>query len=180
MRSFGKICLSIVLLFGIVSFINSGFEAYGMELKSKAFSDNSKIPLKYTGLSYNMSPPLRWQDLPIGTKSLVLIVDDLDAPIRTWTHWVVYDIPAELNMLRENIPARGFIYNGMKQGKNSFHMLGYGGPYPPPGPEHRYIFTLYAIDKFTNLSPGEDKNTVLLNINGHVLDKTDLTGIFGR
>ena len=177
MKAISKLS-AIIIVLSFLMLLNHS--AYSLEIRSTAFNDNELIPLKYTGLSYNMSPPLIWSDIPPGTKSFVLIADDPDAPIRTWTHWIVYDIPADMNMLKPNMSNRAVLLNGIKQGKNSFNILGYGGPYPPPGPAHRYVFTLYALDIFLNLPSGVEKHVLIQKMKGHVLDECEITGIFGR
>jgi hypothetical protein len=175
----GKIIKFIVPVLFFLFFAREN-SAEALQITSKAFKDGERIPLKYTGLSYNMSPPLSWKDVPEGTKSFVLTVEDPDASGGTWVHWVAYDIPAGERFLRPNLPLRGILPNGMKQGLNSFHTPGYGGPYPPPGPVHRYIFTLYALDILLNLPPGQDKQTVVSVMEGHILRQSELTGLFGR
>ena len=180
MRGFIKLSVFIILFLGIICSMPCISKSYAFELKSPDFDQNGEIPLRYTSLGSNMSPPLVWSGVPLGTKSLVLIIDDPDAPSGTWTHWVIYDIPAGTKKLRANIPVRGVLPNGTKQGINSFHTLGYRGPHPPPGPAHRYVFTLYAIDVFLGTPSGVDKNTVLDKMRGHVLGETETIGIFGR
>src|SRR5438128_2167054 len=117
-----------------------------MRLVSTAFLEGSPIPRKHTGDGSDVSPPLEWSDVPEGTKSLALICDDPDAPRGTWVHWVVFNIPAERKDLPEAQPPRGSLPSGARQGKNDFGKLGYGGPAPPPGKPHRYMFKLYALD----------------------------------
>lgn len=151
-----------------------------MELKTNAFSEGGLIPLKHTGLSSDVSPELAWSDAPEGVKSFVLIMDDPDAPMGTWVHWVVYDIPSSSSGLEEGVPKQAVLGDGTKQGVTSFREVGYGGPNPPPGKPHRYIFTLYALDAVLNMEPGADKSKVLKAIKGHVLDEATLTGKFGR
>ena len=151
-----------------------------MELNSKSFSDEGNIPVRYTGFGEDVSPELNWEDVPEGTKSCAIIADDPDAPMGTWIHWVIYDIPASLNKLEENISREKVLSSGVKQGINSFGQIGYGGPYPPPGPAHRYVFTLYALDADLDLNTGLDKNALMKSFDGHILGETDLTGKFGR
>jgi len=174
--SFVMSILAVMTVFAIAS----AQDSFAFEIWSRAFRDGELIPVKYTGISYNFSPPLEWKDPPEGTKSFVLIVDDPDAPTGVWTHWVAYDIPSSITRLNESLPLRGRLYNGMKQGKNSFGTPGYGGPYPPPGRVHRYVFTLYALDTALNLPPGMMKEMVREAMEGHVLAECGLTGMFGR
>ena len=121
-----------------------------MKLESTAFDANGLIPAKYTCDGEDISPPLIWDEVPKGTKSIVLIVDDPDAPGRTFVHWVIYDIPATVRQLPEKIAAVKALPNGGVQGTNDFGKLGYGGPCPPSG-IHRYFFKLYALDQELSL-----------------------------
>ncbi len=147
-------------------------EVKSMKLESTAFAANALIPSKYTCDGENISPPLAWNDLPTGTQSIALIVDDPDAPQRTFVHWVVYDIPATVSQLPEQIASNDF--QGV-QGKNDFGKLGYGGPCPPTG-THRYFFKLYALDKKLGLTTGATKEQVLTAMEGHVLGQAELIG----
>ena len=117
-----------------------------LELTSTAFADRAAVPKLYTGDGRNASPPLQWREPPAGTHSLALICEDPDAPRGTFTHWVVYNVPAETQELSEGLPAEATLPNGTTQGTNDFGKLGYGGPAPPPGKPHRYFFKLYALD----------------------------------
>ena len=114
------------------------------------------------------------------TQSFALIMEDPDAPGGTWTHWVVYNIPNDKGYLKERLPKKGMMFNGIMQGRNSLGTLGYGCPYPPPGPAHRYVFKLYALDRKLNLPPGITKDHLLVSMEGHILDTAELTGTFGR
>jgi len=150
-----------------------------MKLQSTAFKDGEMIPGKYTCDGTNVSPPLSWNALPTGTKSLVLICDDPDAPGGTWVHWVYYDIPPETKGLPENVAPLQHPQSGGVQGKNDFRKIGYGGPCPPGG-THRYYFKIYALDVMLALPPGVTKAEVLKAMEGHILDKTALTGKYKR
>src|SRR5437762_6437024 len=111
-----------------------------LELTSTAFKEGDTIPKQYTGDGTNAPPPLKWADPPAGTKSFALICEDPDAPRGTFTHWVMWNLPAEARELGEGAPPGGAI-----QGKNDFGKIGYGGPAPPPGKPHRYVFRLDAL-----------------------------------
>lgn len=150
-----------------------------MELISPAFNNGAMIPPKHTCDGADVSPPLEWNSVPAGTKSMALICDDPDAPMGTWVHWVYYDIPEETKSLPENIAAREHTANGGKQGTNDFHKIGYGGPCPPGG-THRYYFKLYALDIMLNLAPGATKNQLLKEIENHVLSEAQLMGKYNR
>ncbi len=146
---------------------------------SSIFENNGKIPAKYTCDGDDVSPPLRWEGRPDGTASYVLIVDDPDAPIGVFTHWVLYNIPADLNSLPENIPKQKETKYGL-QGRNDFGKIGYGGPCPPKGKPHRYFFKLYALDIKLNLPPGASKREVGKKMEGHILAQAQIIGLYGR
>ncbi len=147
-----------------------------MELKSSAFQNNQEIPRKYTGDGADVSPTLMWNDPPSGAKAFALICDDPDAPLGTWVHWVIYDVPADATRLAERVPVQESLPNGAKQGMNDFKKMGYGGPCPPRGPAHRYFFKLYALDRSTNLKPRATKQQLLAAMKGHILGEAQLIG----
>lgn len=151
-----------------------------MRLVSTAFQESSSIPRKHTGDGSDVSPPLEWSDAPEGAKTFALIVDDPDAPRGTWVHWVLFNIPADRTDLAEAQPARGALPGGARQGKNDFGKLGYGGPAPPPGKPHRYLFKLYALDTTLNLPEGATKKQAEDAMKGHILAETQLIGTYGR
>jgi Raf kinase inhibitor-like YbhB/YbcL family protein len=152
-----------------------------MEIRSSAFFIGNTIPFKYTCDGDNISPPIHWQDPPQETRSFTLIVDDPDAPKNTFTHWVVYNIPAESRELPEGITQEPKLANGAVQGKNSFGKLGFGGPCPPPKHgTHRYFFKIFALDQSLNLPPGASKEEVLQAMESHILDKAEVMGRYAR
>ncbi|MCX7722324.1 MAG: YbhB/YbcL family Raf kinase inhibitor-like protein, partial [Verrucomicrobiae bacterium] len=122
-----------------------------IQVTSPAFQDGKPIPSKYTCDGEDVSPPLNWTNVPPEAKSLVLISDDPDAPVGTWVHWVLYDLPPTTAGLSEGVPKSSELPNGAKQGINDFRRIGYGGPCPPPGKPHRYYFKLYALDTVLGL-----------------------------
>ena len=154
--------------------------ARSTELKSTAFQAGADIPRKHTCDGGDVSPLLRWEKAPAGTKAFALIVDDPDAPAGTWVHWVIYDLPAQTKELAEGTPKTETLANGAKQGMNDFRRIGYSGPCPPPGPPHRYFFKLYALDAPTNLSPRATKQQLLESMKGHVLAEAELVGRYKR
>ncbi len=158
-----------------------GKGVFDMELKinSAAFEEGGNIPKKYTCDGPDISPPLSWSQPPEGTKSLVLICDDPDAPMGTWVHWVLYGLSPNTLGLPEGIPAKEEILGGAKQGITDFRRIGYGGPCPPGG-THRYYFKLYAVDSIPDLDAGATKDDVLEAIEGHILAKGQLMGRYGR
>jgi len=151
-----------------------------MQLTSAAFAEGAPMPAKHTCDDKNVSPPLKWSGAPPRTKSLVLIADDPDAPMGTWVHWVLYDLPATVIELPENLPKGQYLPNGAKQGLNDFKHLGYGGPCPPPGKSHRYFFKLYALDASLQLDPGATKKEVERAMEKHVLAQGQLMGTYKR
>lgn len=150
-----------------------------MEIKSSAFGSGEMIPVKYTCDGADFSPPLEWTAGPAGTKSFALICDDPDAPMGTWVHWVVYDIPPTTAMLAEGITRERELTGGGTQGINDFRKIGYGGPCPPGG-THRYFFKLYALDTLLGLKPGITKDQLLKAMKGHILAEAQLMGTYSR
>jgi hypothetical protein len=149
-------------------------------LSSQAFYDGGEIPIKYTCQGQNISPPLAWGQSPSGTRSFVLIIEDLDAPIGAFTHWVLFNIPSDTIELPEAITAQAQLNSGALQGKNDFGEIGYGVPCPPSGRPHRYQFSLYALDQPLNMKAGAAKKQVLDAMQGHIVTKSSLTGTFQR
>ncbi|HOB26711.1 MAG TPA: YbhB/YbcL family Raf kinase inhibitor-like protein [Bacteroidales bacterium] len=148
-------------------------------VKSDSFSDGGMIPAKYTCDGANISPQLSWDNAPKDTKSFVLICEDPDAPMGTFTHWILYDIPADVHELPENLPKDKVLPNGAKQGIADFKKIGYGGPCPPSG-THRYYFKLYSLDTLLNLEPGLKKEDILKAMNGHILAQGQIMGKYTR
>lgn len=151
-----------------------------MELESPVFREGDTIPTRHTCDGEDLSPPLRWSGVPDGTRSLALVVDDPDAPAGTWVHWVLYGIPAALGELPEGVPPGETAPEGVRQGRNDFRRLGWGGPCPPPNGAHRYRFELLALDAEPELDPGATKKQLLEAVEGHVLARALLTGTYRR
>jgi len=144
-----------------------------MKISSPAFGPNESIPSKYTCDGENVNPPLQFQDIPDGTKSLVLIVDDPEAAAGIWVHWLVWNISPEISQIEENsVPANAI------QGTTSFERADYGGPCPPE--EHSYFFKLYALDVELDLESAKEKKDLEAAMNGHILEKTELIGLYER
>lgn len=154
--------------------------ARALTLSSSAFEDGKPIPAAHACTAANASPPLRWSDVPEGSQAFALVVEDLDAPGGRFIHWVLYDIGGTVRELPPAVPAIDRGAGGIKQGPNDFRDVGYGGPCPPPGPAHRYVFRLYALDATTGLAPGSSHKDLLAAIRGHVLAEATLTGTFAR
>ena len=157
-----------------------GGSTMALELKTTAFAPGGAIPKKFTCDGPDVSPALTWTEPPAGTQSFALVMDDPDAPVGTWVHWVLYDLPAGARELAENVPKSEELASGARQGRNDFRKIGYGGPCPPPGPAHRYFFKLYALDAKLNLKAGTTKADVEKTMKGHILAQAELVGRYGR
>ena len=148
-------------------------------IASAAFKEGEMIPQEYTADGQNISPPLKWESAPAQTKSFALIADDPDAPMGTWVHWVIFNIPPTTTGLPENVPTKNSLPDGALQGKNDSREIGYDGPSPPSG-THRYFFKLYALDTMLKLSSGISKRELLKAMEGHILAQAQLTGKYSR
>jgi hypothetical protein len=146
----------------------------GLQLVSPAFKNNEFIPEKYTCDGKDINPPLLIENIPSGTKSMALIVDDPDAPAGTWVHWVVWNISPDTKEMKESS-----VPGGAQQGVNDFRKHEYGGPCPPSG-THRYFFKLYALDTMLNLGSKAKKSDLEQAMKGHILEKTELIGRYRR
>ena len=151
-----------------------------LTLKIAAFANGAEIPRRFTCAGADISPALNWDDVPRQARSLALIADDPDAPGGTWTHWLVWSIPAQVASLPEGVPADETLASGARQGKNDFGRIGYGGPCPPPGKPHRYFFKLYALDRTLDLKPGAARRELERAMKGHVLSDAQWMGTFKR
>ncbi len=142
------------------------------ELSSTAFTQGATIPARHTCTGEDISPPLSWTAPPEGTASFALVVDDPDAPRRTWQHWLVWNIPPTTRQLGEALGTDQHV-----QGTNDFKKHGYGGPCPPPGHgAHRYFFRLYALDVMLGLPAGASRAELDAAMKGHVLASAELMG----
>jgi hypothetical protein len=146
----------------------------GFQLFSDSFSDGGEIPNRHTCDGEDVSPALRWSGAPDGTRSLALIMDDPDAPVGTFTHWLAWGLD----------PAVGGLAEGERapvEGRNDFGEIGYGGPCPPPGHGwHRYVFRLHTLDTELALAPGASRDRLERAMDGHVLQIAQLTGRYAR
>jgi hypothetical protein len=149
-----------------------------IKITSPAFKEGEMIPKKYTCDGPDVSPALIWNAGPSGTRSIALVCDDPDAPRGTWVHWVIFNLPADLKGLQENIPKQDVLKNGAKQGRNDFGDIGYGGPCPPA--LHRYFFKVYVLDAMLNLQAGATKAQLLKAMEGHILGHGQLIGKYKR
>jgi hypothetical protein len=144
-------------------------------LTSPAFTQGQPIPSQFSCKGADVSPALAWTEPPAGTRSFALIMDDPDAPMGTWDHWVLFNIPPETRSLPEDFQPAAPIATG----RNSWGRNDYGGPCPPSG-THRYFFKLYALDTTLNLSAGADKQALLSAMQGHILAQAELMGTFSH
>jgi hypothetical protein len=150
-----------------------------MSIESPVFSPDGEIPTRYTGEGKDISPPLSWSGVPAGAKSLVLIIDDPDAPDpaapkMTWVHWILYNIPASEKALPEGVTA---LPAGSSEGLNDFKRKNYGGPMPPIG-RHRYFHKLYALDTTLDFVRPPQKADVEKAMKGHILSEAVLMGTY--
>jgi Raf kinase inhibitor-like YbhB/YbcL family protein len=176
--------IALVLLFLSALFLCNNTQSIGghiMEIKitSSAFLEGGMIPKRYTCDGEDISPPLKWTSPPEGTKSIAFISDDPDAPMGTWVHWVIYNIPPDVTELSENIPPDSTLPNGASQGINDFRRIGYGGPCPPGG-THRYYFKVYALDTKLIFKSPPTKKDLLKAMEGHILGQGQLMGKYKR
>ena len=182
-------CLVIIAVFLVLQLL-SGCTApspplttnggYSLVLTSDAFRANGSIPLRYTCNGQEESPPLTWGNVPTGIRSFALIVEDPDAPVGTFTHWILYNIPGEQRDLPSGIASEKELPEGEIQGTNSNRKTGFTGPCPPRRSTHRYVFTLFALDTRLDLSGTVDASTLRHAMEGHVLGTGQLIGTYMR
>jgi len=160
---------------------SKGEKAVNILITSDAFLEGEAIPTKYTCDGDDLSPDLRWSDIPPNTTSFVLICEDPDALSGMFTHWILYDLPPTAIELPEGVSTEERLANGAIQGRNDFKRIGYGGPCPPPKDgAHRYFFRLYALDTKLHLQGGAHREDVVLAMVGHVLATGHLMGTYER
>lgn len=150
------------------------------QVSTTAFPEQGNIPKKHTCDGEDVSPALSWRDLPAGTQALALIADDPDAPVGTFTHWVLYDLSPSARELAEGLPKKPELPDGARQGQNDFRRVGYNGPCPPPGKPHRYYFKVYALGVKLGLKAGASRKDVERAMQGHVLGQAQTWGKYGR
>lgn len=168
-----KIIAVIIILISIV-IAKEGATMSEIKLSSTAFQDNGLIPVKYTCDGSDINPPLAIENVPPGAKSLALIVDDPDAPMGTWVHWLVWNIAPNTKEIKENS-----VPQGAGLGMNDFRRQAYGGPCPPSG-THRYFFKLYALDTTLNLSSRAKKADIEKAMKGHIISQGQIIGLYKR
>jgi Raf kinase inhibitor-like YbhB/YbcL family protein len=150
-----------------------------LKLQTTAFADGATIPTEYSCSGAGGSPPLSWTGVPPEAKNLALLVTDPDAPSGTWTHWMLWNLPPTATSLPANVPPQEKLASGARQGKNSSGGIGYTPPCPPPGKPHRYIFTLYALDREVDLS-GVTISEYSAALGEHAVAQGTIMGRFGR
>lgn len=150
-----------------------------MRITTTAFVPGGSIPANFTKEGADKSPLIRWDDLPSGTRSLAMLVEDLDSPGEPFVHWLIYDIPADTPELEPEIPRDEIFEHGIKQGRNSFDEIGYSGPLPPPGKRHQYVFRLFALSVEPGaLKPGMRKNDLFAAIRDKILAQVEIAAFY--
>jgi Raf kinase inhibitor-like YbhB/YbcL family protein len=149
------------------------------QLQSPVFKHDERIPDQYTCMGDEISPPLNWNNAPKGTQSFALLMEDLDVPFGTITHWVIFNIPATQHELAEAIPREKLLPNGIIQGRIFMRRTGYMGPCPLWG-THRYRFILYALDTLLPPNPKINKKALLKAMKGHILAQSELACIYSK
>lgn len=167
--------LGLLVLVAFLKYNNPKNLLNNMIIVSSAFGNNGNIPKKFTCDGGDINPELRIENVPEGAKSLVLIVDDPDAPGGTFTHWIVWNINPKISIIKEESVPPGAV-----EGITDFGRIGYGGPCPPPGKPHRYYFKVYALDSLIDLSEGASRSELEEKIKGHVLATAEIVGIYQR
>ena len=171
-NAFKPIYLSLILIF--IGSIARAQSAKTFTLISSAFQEGKPIPAKYTCDGADIAPPLAWSGAPEKTQSFAIIMDDPDAPVGTWVHWVIYNIPGKITGLEEGKKVTEI---NVTEGLNDWQETGYRGPCPPGG-THRYEFKLYALDKTLAPKEGMTKDQLLEEMKAHIIAETKLTGLF--
>ena len=175
--------LAIFSLIALTGNFSRGEGDMAFTITSTAFQYNGEIPTSYTCQGQDLSPPLQWQGIPPGTRSLALIVDDPDAPDprapkMTWVHWVLYNLPPESTGLPEGVSSVD-LPPGTKEGLNDWKRSGYGGPCPPIG-RHRYFHKLYALDVILDVMVRPEKAKIEAAMKGHIIAQAELVGTYQK
>lgn len=171
---------TLTMLIFVMCVLFIGCDAMALMIKSSAFNDGDTMPAKYTCKGENISPSLFWEQPPGDTGSFAIICEDPDAPGGMWVHWVIYNIPEGVTELPEHVPIRELTDNGAKQGMNDFGRIGYGGPCPPPGTEHKYFFRLYALDQILEVNTGLTRDQLLKAMKDHIIEEAEIMVKFKR
>ena len=152
----------------------------GLSLFSPDFANNGSVPPKYTCSANSISPELQFSNIPTGTQSLALTLEDPDAPGGVFVHWLIYNMSPTLVGLSEDVPKHADINGIGRQGLNSAGLAGYTGPCPTPGKAHRYVFTLYALDLKPDLPGGLKAETLKVAMQGHILAQAQWIGLYQK
>jgi len=181
MRSCRDLALTLVAAAALLGGASArGEDTMSFKLASDAFLEGQPIPKDHTCDGADRSPDLHWEGAPPGTQAFALIVDDPDAPVGNWNHWLLYNVPAGARALARGMPADPTLGDESRQGTNDFGRIGYGGPCPPHGSNHRYYFKLYALSAPLDLQPGAKRDAVLKALGGKTLAEAELMGRYGR
>ena len=172
--------LCVLLAAAWAASVASGDNTVPLKLTSRAFQNGGNIPKQFTCDGADLSPAFEWMGGPDSTKTYALIADDPDAPVGTWVHWVLWNLPATAHSLPEGVPKNTEVEGGARQGQNDFRKTGYGGPCPPPGKPHRYFFKLYALDTSLKLDAKATKSDLEGAMHGHILEQAEYMGRYGR
>ena len=180
----GKIFLiGLSIVFGILSNSHEPKldEEKKVKMRSYGFQDKGFIPVEYTCDGENMSPPIIWGPLPNGAKSTAIIMEDPDAPKKDFVHWIVFNIPPDINKLTENFSSQKYKGLSIKEGLNDTGEIGYFGPCPPSG-THKYLFKIYVLDTILDFEDDTEitKEELLEAMKGHILEENELTGKYKR
>ena len=152
-----------------------------LEISIDAFRNTERIPVVYTCEGENLSPAISWRGVPAGTRSFSLIMDDPDAPSGTFTHWVIWNIPADSAALERAVPTDSTFPSGAMKGVNSARRVGYMGPCPPIGHgRHRYYFRLYALDAVVDVEPNATADALRSAMRGHLLGEEEYMSTYSR
>lgn len=172
---------SILLLTAVqATQAQAGRKSMAFTISSPSFSSGGEIAKKFTCDGADVSPQLAWTEPPSGTKAIALLVDDPDAPVGSWTHWVLWNVPVTTRGLSEGMSKAATLPDGSQQGMNDFRKTGYNGPCPPAGKPHRYYFKLFALDGKLDLKVGASKRELEAAMKGHILGQSEWMGRYGR
>lgn len=150
-----------------------------LSVRSSAFSAGDLIPTEHTCDGEDVSPPLTWSGAPAETRSFAIVVDDPDAPSKTWVHWLVYGLPSTVTRLDEGASSEG-LPGSAREGRNDFDDVSWGGPCPPVGPAHRYYFRVFALDETLSLEAGARRAELESAMEGHVIGRGEAMGHYQR
>ncbi len=151
-----------------------------LSVRSRGWENGATIPPRHTADGEDLSPKIEIAGVPAGVQSFALVFDDPDAPVGTWVHWVLYEIPGSTRELPEGVPRTESLSDGARQGRNSWNEIGYQGPSPPPGQPHRYIFHLYALSGSPRAGAGLTADALVKAIEPLVVAKATYLGMYGR